>query len=119
VIVPYGELSDLTARRLEALAESLIVTGESALAIDCTTASGLTGHPLGTLRRVAATAADHGVAVGVAVESPAGGDVIPRHTPSVLTAPTSASVLDSLGSDREAPRIALVTRSRSANRASS
>jgi len=109
VIALRGEMNSVTAGRLGSLARSLIAEGVPALAIDCTEAPGVTGHLLGELRSIVAAGAIRGIPVGVAASSSSAA-AIHRHTPAAITAPTVARLLESLGCEREAPRIGLVTR---------
>lgn len=78
---------------LEALAERRMARGDDALVVELTAAVPLSGHALGSLRRLAAAAEARGIRLGVAAQHPLA-EAIRTHVPQIEVAMSRATILD-------------------------
>jgi hypothetical protein len=99
-IVLDGDVAGETAEWMEVLAIRRLADGSDAVIIDCTGDVRLSGHLLGSLRRIAELATHRGARVGV-VANGLLGDAVRSHARELVVATTQEALLEALDLTRE------------------
>ncbi len=94
-IVVDGELTRETAEWLEALAIRRLADGDRAVIVECAAGVRVSGHLLGSLRRIAVLAAHRDAVLGVVAERGLG-EILRAHSRNVSVATTWPRLLKAL-----------------------